>query len=356
MNAALIGSLSHAVPAAMTQQHLWDDYFDSHYQHSRLARRLFRSVGVTTRHGVVDPSVEDVSMWPTGRRMERFVTEAVPLAKEAVGTALDAAGLAPEDLGMLVVASCTGYATPGLNVLLARDMGMSPSMRSLMIGHMGCYAAIPALGAAADYVTVHERPALLLCVELTSLHLQPAQEIQTPATPDGVQQMVVHALFGDAAAAAVITPDRSQPTMAVEVVDVAAMTDTTTADMMTWDVTDVGFRMGLAPEVPDVLGRHVRPATDALLSRHGLTVDDIAGWVVHPGGPRILETVGDALDLSEADVSPARDVLRDFGNCSSATVLMILDQVRRDVAPGGYVLMFAFGPGLTLYATLLRVR
>lgn len=357
MTAARISSLAQALPPLRQQQQLWDGFFAAHYQQNKVAERLFRSVGVQTRHGVVDPCVEDVSLWPTGKRMERFVVEALPLAKEALGGALDAAGVRAEDLGMLVVASCTGYATPGLNVLLARDMGMRPDLRSLMIGHMGCYAAIPALGAAADYVAVHQRPALLLCLELTSLHLQPAQEVPHPVTADAVQQMVVHALFGDATAAAVITPDAAGSAAgSLEVVEVAAMTDTTTADMMTWDVTDVGFRMGLSPEVPDVLGRHVRPATEALLGRHGLTLDDVDGWVVHPGGPRILETVGQALELTADDIAPARDVLRDYGNCSSTTVLMILDQVRRKVPAGGHAVMLAFGPGLTLYATLLRVK
>lgn len=356
MTNALIGSFGQALPPVRQQQQLWDGYFAEYYEHNRTAERLFRSVGVETRHGVVDPCVEDVSQWPTGRRMERFVTEALPLAKEALGSALDAAGLRPDELGMLVVASCTGYATPGLNVLLARDMGMRSDLRSLMIGHMGCYAAIPALGATADYVSVHQRPALLLCLELTSLHLQPAQEIPRPVTPDVAEQMVVHALFGDAAAAVVLQPDAQVEEGSLEVVDTAALTDTATADMMTWDVTDLGFRMGLAPEVPDVLGRHVRPATEEMLARQGLTLDDIDGWVVHPGGPRILETVGNALELTPEDLQPARDVLREYGNCSSTTVLMILNRVRAKVPSGGHALVLAFGPGLTLYATLLRMR
>lgn len=354
MTAASITSIGLALPPVRQQQQLWDGFFAEHYQQNRVAERLFRNVGVESRHGVVDPSVEDVSRWPTGARMQRFVAEALPLAKEALGYALDAAAIRPEGLGMLVIASCTGYATPGLNVLLARDMSMRPQLRSLMVGHMGCYAAIPALGAAADYVTAHQQPALMLCLELTSLHLQPAEQVPGPLTPDAIQQMVVHALFGDAAAAVVLTPDASAG--GLEVLEVAALTDTTTSDMMTWDVTEAGFRMGLSPEVPDVLGRHVRPATEELLGRHGLGLDDVAGWVVHPGGPRILETVGEALELTPSDVAASRDVLRRYGNCSSATVLMILEQVRRQVPPGGHAIMLAFGPGLTLYAALLRVQ
>jgi predicted naringenin-chalcone synthase len=352
---ASITAFGQAVPPPMPQQQLWDGFFADHYRQNRVAQRLFRSVGVQTRHGVVNPALEDISSWPTGRRMTRFINEALPLGKSAIGEALDRSGHAPEDVGMLVIASCTGYSTPGLNVLLARDMGMRPDLRSLMVGHMGCYAAIPALGAAADYVAVNERPALALCLELTSLHVQPVAEVPQPLTPDVVQQMVVHALFGDAAAAVVLEPGGTSPSGGCEVLEVAALTDTSTADMMTWDVTDAGFRMGLAPEVPDVLGRHVRPATEQLLARHGLGLDDVDGWVVHPGGPRILDTVGEALGLGEADLAPARTVLRDYGNCSSATVLLILEQVRAAMTGAGHVVVLAFGPGLTLYAALLRV-
>lgn len=354
MTAAMIGSFGQAVPPARRQADLWDGYFADYYQDNKVAKRLFRRVEVDTRHEAIDPRVEDISTWGTGARMERFVTEATPLGKEAVSAALDAAGVAADEVGLFVVASCTGYATPGLNVLLARDLGMPADLRSLLVGHMGCHAALPGLGSAADYVAVHQRPAVLLCVELSSLHLQPAEPLPNPLTPDAIQQMVVHALFGDAAAAVVMTPESVAGSL--EVVEVTSLTDTTTTDLMTWDVTDFGFRMGLSPLVPDVLGRHVGPAVDDLLSRHGLSRSDVAGWAVHPGGPRIMETVGDALGLSAEALQSSRDVLREYGNCSSTTVLLILERVRRQVSTGGYIVALAFGPGLTLYATLLQVR
>lgn len=354
MTAAMIGSFGQAVPPARRQTDLWDGYFAGYYEDNKVAKRLFQKVEVDTRHEVIDPQVEDISGWGTGARMERFVNEATPLGKEAVSAALDAAGVAVDEVGLFVVASCTGYATPGLNILLARDLGMRPDLRSLLIGHMGCHAALPGLGVVTDYVTVQQRPAVLLCVELTSLHLQPAEPLPQPLTSDTIQQMVVHALFGDAAAAVVMTPKSAAGSL--EVVDVTSLSDITTTDMMTWDVTDYGFRMGLSSLVPDVLARHVGPAVDDLLSSHGLSRGDVAGWAVHPGGPRILESVGEALGLSAEAVQPSRDVLREYGNCSSATVLLILERVRKQVAAGGYIVALAFGPGLTLYTTLLRVR
>jgi predicted naringenin-chalcone synthase len=207
---------------------------------------------------------------------------------------------------------------------------------------MGCYAALPGLGTANDFVAARGRPALQLCAELTSLHVQ-------PPTAD-TQQIVAHALFSDAAAAVVLVPD-SRPGYATR--DVLATTDTSTADHMTWDVTDLGFRMGLSPRVPQVLAVHVRSLVDRLLDRHGLDRADVDAWAVHPGGPRILTVVQRELGLPPDALATSRAVLARHGNCSSPTVLLILDELSRRPDPPERVVTLAFGPGLTLYAALL---
>ena len=355
MTAALTGA-SHALPAPMGQQALWDGYFKDHYADARLARKVWEHSAITTRRGVVDPTTEDISSWGTAARMQRFLAEAMPLGKEAVGGALADAGLQPADVGLFTVVSCTGYVTPGLDILLARDLGMTDRVQRLHIGHMGCYAALPGLGATADFVTARQKPAVMLCLELTSLHVQPTTETARSGspTPEDLQQMVAHALFSDAAAAVVLEP--TSPGM--EVVDVVARTDVSTADHMTWDVTDLGFKMGLSPAVPDVLARHARPVVEELLGRHGMAVADVDGWAIHPGGRKIVEVVGEVLDLAEEQLAPSYDVLRDVGNCSSATVLLVLERLAEqvDLPTGGTVVAMAFGPGLTLYAALLRRR
>jgi predicted naringenin-chalcone synthase len=338
---AHVAGLGAALPTELDQQALWNDFFAAHYAGHRTAQRIWRSSGVRTRHGVMDPRIEDVSRWGTRARMERFIVEALPLGKDAVSAALDAAGVRADEVGLFAVASCTGYATPGLDILLARDVGMGPDVQRLAIGHMGCYAAVPGLAVAADFAAAHDRPAVLLCCELTSLHVQPAT--------DDVQQMVAHALFADAAVAAVVVPGPGP----LGVRDVAAYTDAHTSRMMTWDVTDLGFRMGLSPEVPDVLARHVRPVISDLLARHGMRVEDIAGWAVHPGGPRILDVVTERLGLPDGALQASADVLRDHGNCSSGTVLLVLDELQRRGGCDGPTIAMAFGPGLTLYAALL---
>jgi alkylresorcinol/alkylpyrone synthase len=355
MTAALTGA-SHALPAPMDQQRLWDGFFRDHYADARLARKVWEHSAITTRRGVVDPTQEDISSWGTGARMQRFLAEAMPLGKEAVGGALADAGLDPADVGLFTVVSCTGYVTPGLDILLARDLGMTETVQRLHVGHMGCYAALPGLGATADYVTARQKPAVMLCLELTSLHVQPSTETARSGnpTPEDLQQMVAHALFSDAAAAVVLEPTAP----GLEVVDVVARTDVATADHMTWDVTDLGFKMGLSPAVPDVLARHARPVVEELLAAHGMTVADVDGWAIHPGGRKIVEVVGEVLGLAEEQLAPSYDVLRDVGNCSSATVLLVLERLAAtvDVPVGGTVVAMAFGPGLTLYTALLRRR
>jgi alkylresorcinol/alkylpyrone synthase len=344
--AAAVVGFGSAVPGEMPQDDLWTGFFSRHYGGSPVAARLWERSGVRTRHGVADPRIEDLSGWSTGARMRRFVAEALPLGKGAVTSCLADAGLSPSDVDQLTVVSCTGYATPGLDILLARDLGMPDGVQRLAIGHMGCYAAIPGLATAADAAVARGRTAVLLCLELTSLHIQPPS--------DDREQMVAHALFSDAAAAVAVAPEGA----GLEVRGFVARTDAEQAALMTWDVTDLGFRMGLSPRVPKVLREHVAGVTTELLGREGLGVADVAAWAIHPGGPQIVDVVAERLGLVKDQVTASREVLRDHGNCSSATALLILQRLRDEgqVGRGDHVVAMAFGPGLTLYATLLRVR
>lgn len=353
LHSAHVAGFGTAVPGdALSQADMWDGFFARHFGGDRMAERIFRNAGVRRRHAAVSPLVEDASGWSTGRRMRRYVTDARPLGVAAVRAALADAGLTPDELGLFAVVSCTGYGTPGLDIQVAAELAMAPDLQRLLVGHMGCYAALPGLGVVADHVATHGRPAVALCLELTSLHIQPAVD-GTGRADRG--QVVAHALFGDAAAAVVLVAGPARP-RSLEVVEITALTDPTTAEHMTWDVTDLGFRMGLSPDVPEVLARHVRGVVTGLLARHGWRLDDVDGWAVHPGGPRILDTVAERLELPDDALDAARAVLAERGNCSSATVLLVLDALRSAgrPRPGRPVVAMAFGPGLTLYAALLR--
>jgi alkylresorcinol/alkylpyrone synthase len=342
----VIAGLGSAVPTRVSQEDLWDGFFAEHYRGNPLADRLWHRAGVTSRHGVAVPWKEDVREWGTAARIERFVEEAVPLGREALHACLEESRLKPHEVDSLTVATCTGYATPGLDILLARELGLAQDTQRLHVGHMGCYAALPALATLADAAVARNRTGLLLCLELSSLHVQDDSH--------EIDQIIAHSLFSDAAAAVAVRPAAA----GVEVVDVAARTDIQSAALMSWEVTDRGFRMGLAREIPEVLERHAGPLVGSLLARHGLSPEEVAGWAIHPGGPRILEAVAAPLGLGEAELELSRSVLRDFGNCSSPTVLLVLQRLLELCPPrhGDHVVCVAFGPGLTLYAALLTNR
>jgi predicted naringenin-chalcone synthase len=344
MVTARIAGIGAALPPAYGQEQLWDDVFQWHFSRSRVAHRIFTAADVQTRHSATDPAeFKAVAGWTTAERMRRYSEVAPPLGLQAVRDALDAAATDPDEIGLLTVATCTGYRTPGIDIELAQHLPLPADARRLLIGHTGCHAAIPALGSIADYVATHDRPAALLCLELTSLHIQPAS-----IDPE---QMVSHALFGDAATALVLRPGDAAP--GPRVVDIASRTDASRSHQMTWDITDLGFRMGLSPEVPDALAEHVGPLVKDLLGRHDHDLDDVAAWAVHPGGPRILDAVEEGLNLDPAALATSRKVLARHGNCSSPTVLLVLRDILAAGPPTGPIVALAFGPGLTLYAALL---
>lgn len=364
VGSAFVTGAASAMPGALDQEALLEGFFADRSCSPRLARAVFAASGVRRRHAVLDPRSEDCSSWSTARRMDRFALEALPLATAAVRGALCSAGLDPGDVGLLAVVSCTGYATPGVDVLVARDLGLAPSARRLLVGHVGCHAALPGLAVVADFVAGHGEAAVLCCLELPSLHVQPPD--------DDPEQLVVHALFGDAAAAVVVEPAASTggaraggsevPEEAgdrpLEVVATEALSDLDGADLMTWTVSDRGFRMTLSRKVPARVGREVGSLVDRLLSRGGLERSEVAHWAVHPGGPRVLDAVAEGLGLPDDALACSRAVLEEAGNCSSATVLLVLEALRARARPrpGDHVVLLAFGPGLTLYGALLRAR
>jgi predicted naringenin-chalcone synthase len=340
---ARIAGIGLAHPPPVAQRAVWEGFFEEHYRGVArgLAKRVFENSGVVTRHGVANPLVEDVSRWPTSQRMQRYLAEALPLGKEALAGALADAGRVrrrhrpARGLLMHRLRHARAWTSCSPGTWACRPM---PSVSSL-----DTWGATRRCPASAWSPTSRRCTAALPPCSASSCR---ALHVQPPAVDP--QQVVAHALFSDAAASIVVVPQ----TRGYGVADVASVTDTTTADHMTWQVTDLGFRMGLSPQVPDVLAAHVSPLVGGLLARHGLAVSDVAAWAVHPGGPRVLDVVQREMGLTDGQVSVSRGVLATHGNCSSPTVLMILHELRAaersrgDLLAGpGPVLMTAFGPG-----------
>jgi alkylresorcinol/alkylpyrone synthase len=344
---ASIAGLGSAFPSSISQAEAWETFFEAHYGGSKRARAIWRHCGVERRHHAVDPRVEaDLPSWGTEKRMRRFQSEAPRLALEAVDMALRSAAVDPAAIHHVTVVSSTGYSMPSIDLRLLNELGFSRGAQRVHLGHMGCGGAIPGLTVASNATAVSGHPGVLVCVELPSLHIQPASR--------DAEQALTHAIFSDAAAAAVLVPDAG----GLEVVDATAVTDDASEDLATLEITDHGFRIGLSAQVPRVIERHVAAAVHGLLERNALAASDVGGWAVHPGGPAILDAVADTLALPREELAGSRDVLRQHGNCSAATILIVLDMLRRTrrLRPGGHVVLVAFSPGITVHAVLLRER
>lgn len=340
-------ALSTAVPAARYEQMAsYDAYLAPILGENPIARRVFAGSEIATRHAVIDPETFFERPLTTRERNDLYLQHAVPLGEEALRACLSQAGMRPDEVDALIVVSCTGYEIPGLDLLLAKRLGMRSDLRRTCILGMGCYAAFPALNRAREAVLAFpDSRVLVLAVELCSLHFQadPTDEV-----------VVSNALFADGAAAALIEGRATGPSP--RMVDALTLTDTDTLEHMAFHLTDHGFRMVLSTYVPKVLGLAVEAFADQLLARNGLKRDQVAFWAIHPGGKRIVDHLQERLGLADAQMRFSRQVLRDYGNMSSPTVLFVLDAIQRsgEPRPGDLGVMMAFGPGLTMESCLLR--
>jgi predicted naringenin-chalcone synthase len=283
----------------------------------------------------------------TADRNRRYREEAGGLAIEAAREAVAAAGVAPGDVTHLVTCSCTGFANPGVDLELVHELGLRDAVARTHVGFMGCHGAFNALRVASAFAAADPAAVVLVvCVELCSLHFQYG------AHGDHV---VANSIFADGAAAAVgVGPlhDRGRDPTAWRIAVQASRVLPDSRDQMGWVIGDNGFEMSLSSQVPHSIARHIRPLVEGILADRGQTLADVGSWAVHPGGPRVLSSVRESLELEEPALTESAAVLAEHGNMSSATILFILARLFRDAAAAPCVAM-AFGPGLTAEVAVL---
>lgn len=337
---------------------------------TRKLRALYRVSGIEHRHSVLAdygrengaydffPNTPGLEPFPSvGLRMAAYRREALPLALAAVHDTLrQAPGVAPASLTHLITVSCTGMYAPGLDIELVAALGLPTSVRRTCVNFMGCYAAVNALRLADSMVRADPAArVLVVSVELCTLHFQKSHD------PD---HLVSNALFGDGAAACLVL---GQPLASLAGADPApslalrafhcGLAPEGVQDMA-WHIGDFGFEMTLSGYVPALIQRGIGQLTADLLHDLPVRREDIRHFALHPGGRKILEAIEQALELSKEDNRYAYQVLRDYGNMSSATVLFVLRELLAAATPadhGAPVLSCAFGPGLTMEAMLLEI-
>jgi predicted naringenin-chalcone synthase len=272
---------------------------------------------------------EDV-LPPTSERMRLYETHAPALAMAAIEAL--SAKVPLDGISHIVVASCTGFTAPGIDQIIADRLGLAPSVERLLVGFMGCYAAITALRSARHIV--RSDPAarvLVVTVELSTLHLQDTSALEP---------LLAMLQFGDGAAAALVTA--AQPGLAIDRPFALSLPDS--QGLIRWEIGDQGFAMHLSGEVPGRIAEAFKDPAIAATLTGGAPVDSIDGWAVHAGGRSILDAVEHGLGLSADALTASRSVLEEAGNMSSATLMFALAKLIPEKPANGIAL--AFGPGL----------
>ena len=271
----------------------------------------------------------------TETRMQRYADEAPPLAERASRAAMDDAKIQADAITHLITVSCTGFFAPGVDTALIHRLGLRASVTRTHIGFMGCHAALNALAVAKAFAQSDASARVLVCcVELCTLHF---------AYGWSPERIVANSLFGDAAMAVVVAQSDDSALWKIRNSSSRLMPDS--AAMMGWLIGNHGFEMTLSPQVPSLV-RH--SFCDWVDTWAGERIDH---WIIHPGGPKVIASVGEAMNLRDEQLEPSRNVLRRFGNVSSGTVLMILQTLANS---SGRAAMVAFGPGLMMEGVLLE--
>lgn len=318
--------------------------------------RLHEATGVRTRHLAL-PLPDYLALDGFGAANDAFIRVGTDLGERAVAQAVQQAGLTPGDVDLLMTTSVTGIAAPSLDARLVPRLGLRPDVKRIPIFGLGCVAGAAGVARVHDYLRGDpDGVAVLLSVELCSLTVQPDD--------DSMPNLVASGLFGDGAAAVVMVGERRAermglvegPSAAVQVLASRSRFYPGTERVMGWDIGASGFRIVLAASVADVVEEHLGEDVRGFLEDYDLKTLDIARWVAHPGGPKVLHAMRRALDVPEEAFAVTWRSLAAVGNLSSASVLHVLAETLSSPRPeaGEHGLLMAMGPGFCAELVLLR--
>ncbi len=323
------------------------EYWGDQLRNPKMLARLHKNVAVNGRHLALPPEKYfELDTW--GKANDVWIEVAQELGEQALCRALHHAGLESSALGALFFTSVTGISSPSIDALLINRMGLPKNIKRLPIFGLGCVAGAAGIARAADYVRAYpSQSAALVSVELCSLTIQ-REDLS-------VANLISSGLFADGSAAVVVTGDDVKSD-GPEILATRSVFYPDTEEMMGWKVSEKGFRITLSPEVPVLIRENLGRDVDAFLAEQGKKRSDIGSWVLHTGGPKVLEATAAALELNNGQLDASWDCLKKVGNLSSASVLVVLEDVMRNRRPesGTLGILAAMGPGFCSELVLLK--
>ncbi|MCH7724407.1 MAG: type III polyketide synthase [Bacteroidetes bacterium] len=289
----------------------------------------------------------------TKSRMDLYEEWSVKLTSEAVEKLLTKNKINPNDINRLITISCTGFFAPGIDYHLINRFNFPKSIKRTHIGFMGCAAALVGVNSVWEALSVQNGDSattLLVSVEICSLHLQ------TKATRDNI---LANMIFADGAAAAIFRNNKNPEIKhQLKIIATHSILFDNSAEFMGWKIGNFGFEMMLSSKLPNIILETAAPNVINILNKEGVDKNDIEHWALHPGGRAILDSLQKGLQLSDEQLIPSREVLRNYGNMSSVSILFVLKEIihNRKLNKGEYCCAIAFGPGLTMEVVLFRAE
>lgn len=349
MSQAVIAATATAVPEFVVTRDVVKTYFGQVFPLE--GSRLDAMMGVVDNSGIrqrfcVLPVDELIRPRSLERISQQYQEHAIRLGRAVATECLERAQMRPEEIDLIITVSCTGVMIPSLDAHLVNAMGFRSNVRRLPITELGCAAGASAIARGRDFLLAFPRgKVLIVAVELASLTFQRGSLSQA--------NLISSILFGDGAAAAVLTGDDAP---GPRILDAESYLFPDSIDAMGFVLKETGLHIVLSRDVPDMIRGRIRDLVRCFLERRGLAPDDVAAFVLHPGGRKLLAAIEEELALPRERTQPSWDVLAEYGNLSSASVLFVLHEwltARRPPA-GSFGLMAAFGPGFTAEQLLLQ--
>ena len=285
----------------------------------------------------------------TKTRMTEYEKWSIDLTKDAVKKLAEKNKIDFSSLDRLITISCTGFFAPGLDYELIKEFNISPSVKRTNIGFMGCAASLIGMNTVWESLNQNgNENILLVSVELCSLHLQ------TEPTRDNI---LANMIFADGAAAAYFSKNNNYTNKKLEIQFAESFLFEDSAKFMGWKIGNNGFEMMLSSELPKIILNSAAPKIKDILNQQSLELSAIKHWALHPGGRAILDSLQNGLQLTDDQLKPSREVLRNYGNLSSVSILFVLNNFLDSslLTKDDYLCAIAFGPGLTMELVLFKV-
>ncbi|MFY7911422.1 MAG: type III polyketide synthase [Emticicia sp.] len=324
-------------------------------KNKKLLPILYHRSGIATRYSIFPDFSLPQDQWrffdannPTPsleKRMGFYTQEAVKLSVKAIENCLKSQeAITTQEITHLITVTCTGLSAPGLDIELVRELNLSPNIVRTSVNFMGCYAALHALKIADAFCRADSTAkVLIVCTELCTLHFQKSNDVDA---------VLSATLFADGSAACLISGDNEAK--GLEIKQFYSQIALSGQSDMAWQLSSTGFLMTLSSHVPKLIKQEIKNLLENSLQKLGLSTEDITDWAIHPGGKNILEAVETSLELGSESLNESYEILKNFGNMSSPTILFVLKKMMEDTAKKGNIFAIAFGPGITMESVILE--